>query len=96
MRWFFPQVSAPFRGGFRSANKQFLSQLPIRLLNLSKPLERAEHDALVALVERVLAGKRADPQAHTAPLEAEINARVYRLYALTSDEIKLVEERTAE
>ncbi|MCX6969105.1 MAG: Eco57I restriction-modification methylase domain-containing protein [Verrucomicrobia bacterium] len=27
--WFFPQVSAPFRGGFFSANRQFLSLLPI-------------------------------------------------------------------
>lgn len=29
LAWFFPQVSAPFRGGFRSANRQFLSLLPI-------------------------------------------------------------------
>ena len=28
----------------------------------------------------------------TAPLEREINARVHRLYALTPEEIKLVEE----
>ncbi|MBX3734774.1 MAG: Eco57I restriction-modification methylase domain-containing protein, partial [Verrucomicrobiae bacterium] len=25
LRWFFPHVSAPFRGGFRSANRQFLA-----------------------------------------------------------------------
>jgi hypothetical protein len=29
LRWFFPQISAPFRGGFRSANRQFLELLPI-------------------------------------------------------------------
>jgi len=29
LRWYFPHVSAPFRGGWRSANRQFLSQLPI-------------------------------------------------------------------
>jgi len=29
LRWFFPTVSAPFRGGYFSANKQFLSKLPI-------------------------------------------------------------------
>jgi adenine-specific DNA-methyltransferase len=29
LRWFFPHVSAPFRGGFRSANRQFLEQVPI-------------------------------------------------------------------
>jgi hypothetical protein len=31
LRWYFPHVSAPFRGGFRSANRQFLSLLPIIL-----------------------------------------------------------------
>lgn len=34
------------------------------------------------------------PSAHTAALQQEIDARVYRLYALTLDEIKLVEEAT--
>ncbi len=29
LRWFFPHVSAPFRGGFRSANRQFIELLPI-------------------------------------------------------------------
>ena len=50
-------------------------------------LERAEHDALVALVDRVLAAQRAHPSADTAPLEREIDARVHRLYALTPEEI---------
>jgi len=54
--------------------------------------ERAEHDALVGLVERILAAKRAAPSADTSALEREIDARVYRLYGLTADEIKLVEE----
>jgi hypothetical protein len=55
-------------------------------------VERAEHDAVAELVERVLAAKRADPQANVAALEQEIDAHVYRLYGLTKDEIKLVEE----
>ena len=54
--------------------------------------ERAEHDALVGLVERILSAKRAAPLADTSALEREIDQRVYRLYALTPDEIKLVEE----
>mgnify|MGYP000931804721 CR=1 FL=1 len=29
LRWYFPHVSAPFRGGYRSANRQFINQLPI-------------------------------------------------------------------
>ena len=58
---------------------------------MTRASERAEHDALVGLVERILAAKRAAPLADTSALEREINQRVYRLYALTPDEIKLVE-----
>jgi hypothetical protein len=54
--------------------------------------ERAEHDALVRLVEGILSAKRAAPDADTTALEREIDERVYRLYGLTADEIKLVEE----
>lgn len=53
---------------------------------------RAEHAALVGLVERILAAKRDKPAADTTALEREIDARVYRLYGLTPDEIKLVED----
>ncbi len=35
LRWYFPFVSAPFRGGWLSANRQFLSQLPIHSINFS-------------------------------------------------------------
>ena len=35
--------------------------------------------------------KRADPAADTEALEREIDERVYRLYGLTEDEIKIVE-----
>ncbi|MGD1019120.1 MAG: N-6 DNA methylase [Verrucomicrobiia bacterium] len=31
IRWYFPSVSAPFHSGFFSANRQFLSQIPIKL-----------------------------------------------------------------
>ncbi|MFH1881195.1 MAG: DNA methyltransferase, partial [Planctomycetota bacterium] len=33
LQWYFPFVSAPFRGGWFSANRQFLSQLPIRTID---------------------------------------------------------------
>ena len=46
-----------------------------------------------ALAEWVLAAKRADPAADTSALEREIDQRVYALYGLTPEEIKLVEER---
>lgn len=38
--------------------------------------------------------KRANPAADTTALDREIDERVYRLYGLTPDEIKVVEEGT--
>jgi hypothetical protein len=56
------------------------------------PSEQAEHAAMVALVDRILKAKRTDAAADTAALEREIGERVYRLYGLTAEEIKIVEE----
>ncbi len=92
LRWFFPQVSAPFRGGFRSANKQFLSLVPFRPIDFEQPSEREAHAALVELAERILSAKRANSSADTTALEREINERVYRLYGLTEEEKKIVED----
>jgi hypothetical protein len=43
-------------------------------------------------VDKILAAKRADPAADTSAWEREIDERVYRLYGLTAEEIKIVEE----
>lgn len=102
--WYFPFVSAPFRGGFRSANRQFLSQLPLCHLNL--PLntdEKAKHDLIVRAVEQIMdakaklaAAKNDSERQHLTDkcekFEIDINNAVYSLYGLTSDEIKLVED----
>ena len=48
--------------------------------------------ALMGWAERILAAKRADPSADTGGLEREIDEQVYRLYGLTVEEIKIVEE----
>jgi hypothetical protein len=90
--WFLKKVSTTFHGGYFAANKQFLAQLPIRLIDFTDPGDRAEHDALVALVDRILKAKRSDGAADTAALEREIDERVYRLYGLTAEEIRIVEE----
>jgi type I restriction-modification system DNA methylase subunit len=102
LAWFFPNVSAPFRGGWMSANRQFLSQLPFRAIDVSKPADKARHDKLVGLVDKMLvlmpklrqAGSESERQtlqnAVTAA-EQQIDALVYELYGLTEDEIRLVE-----
>ena len=88
------QVSTPFRGGYLALNRQYIEVLPIRPINFADPAERAEHDALVALAERILAAKRTDSAADTSALEREIDDRVFHLYALTPEEIGLVQGGT--
>ncbi|MBC7851901.1 MAG: N-6 DNA methylase [Pirellulaceae bacterium] len=100
LAWFFPFVSAPFRGGWRSANRQFLSKLPIR-----KPNDKLRKK-IVALVEQISSLHQQLPSAKSdlakAALERQITATdrqidelVYELYELTPEEVKIVEEATA-
>lgn len=53
------------------------------------PPERQQ--PLVALVDRILAAKSADPAADVSALEAEIDRLVYDLYGLTTPETAMVE-----
>ena len=100
--WFFPQISVPFRGGWYSANRQFLSKLPIRLIDFSDKSEIVEHDKIVSFVERMLdlhkrlaATKNPNDQTRLQSqidaTDREIDRLVYDLYGLTDDEIAIVE-----
>ena len=59
------------------------------LLDLSKA--PVKHAALVPHLDKILAAKRADAAADVSAWEREIDERVYRLYGLTPEEIKIVE-----
>ncbi len=52
----------------------------------------AQQAPVIALVDRILAARRADPAADVSALEREIDQLVYRLYGLTAEEIAIVEE----
>jgi hypothetical protein len=103
INWYFKLISARFRGGWMSANRQFISQLPIRTIDFNNPDDKARHDRMVAMVDNMLAWKRQLAAAQTpqekAVLERQIAATdrmidqlVYELYGLTDEEIKLVED----
>jgi len=100
--WFLKRVSTTFHGGYFAANKQFLVQLPIRTIDFDDPADVARHDRMVALVERMLDLHRrlaAAKLAHEKHLlqqqidvtDKAIDALVYELYALTPEEIAIVE-----
>jgi len=81
----------------------FVKDLPIPRLNLANHNQKAQHDKLVSLVDRMLdlvpklrKGKsQAERQALQQQVEAtdrQIDQLVYQLYGLTPDEIALVEQ----
>jgi len=107
LAWFFPHVSAPFRGNWMSANRQFLSQLPIRKIDFSDPADRSRHDRLLDLVDQMLAlhrqatgMKTAHPAAslsrQIAATGVQIDDLVYGLYGLSEDEVRIVDGAATE
>ena len=82
-----------------------LGTLPIRTINLSDPADKARHDRMLALVERMLELNRQEHSGKLAPseldrLEREIAATggqidelVYELYGITEEERKIIEGR---
>jgi hypothetical protein len=100
------RISVPFRGGFYSANRQFLEPLPIHHIDFDNPTEKKLHDDLVAQVDKMLGlNKRLAPIRNTPCNERdellreinrtdkEIDNRVYDLYGLTEEERRIVSER---
>lgn len=47
---------------------------------------------IIALVDKILAAKKANPQADTSDKEKQIDQLVYALYGLTEEEIRIVEQ----
>ncbi len=69
--------------------KAFIERLPIpKITEKNQKLARKITDGAKA----ILALKEKDPKANTQKLEKEIDALVYRLYNLTDEEIKIIEE----
>ncbi len=92
-----------FRGGYYAYNRQYIEQLPIRTINFSDPADRARHDRMVELVERMLAlheklaaarisQEKTVIQRQIDATDRQIDRLVYELYGLTEEEIQVVEE----
>lgn len=99
-------TSNKFRGGWITCTKQFFSQLPIRVLDQPQAGQKAEYDAIVQLVDRIVAlkGRSAGSTTEQARVvvnrqvdaaEREIDDRVYRLYGVTEDERRWIEGEQA-
>jgi hypothetical protein len=103
--WRLRGISNVFRGGWITCTKQYLGELPIRIIDPKNKADQAAHDRIVKLVEQMLKLHRDRSFAKTpheqTVLERQITAtdkqidqEVYALYGLTSEEIALVEGQT--
>jgi hypothetical protein len=88
-------------GGYMRIGPPQLRTIPVRTINLKDRADKARHERMIALVERMLASKQRLASAETeterrlherscARLDAQIDALVYDLYGLTVDERALV------
>ncbi len=80
-----------------------LRKLPIKTIDFANPAEKAQHDKMVGLVERMLTLHKDKAAARLATeknmlqvqidgTDRQIDALVYELYRLTDEEIAVVEE----
>lgn len=102
--YFLQSISATRAGGYFEYKPMYLKKLPIPKLDLTQPDEKAQHDAIVAKVERMLKKQAEHQQLQTelderrhevaeeiTRLDKEIDTLVYTLYDLTEDEIAIIE-----
>ena len=99
------EIASTKQGGYFEQKPMYISQLPIRQIDFANPAEKSAHDEIVRLVEWMLALQKerqsATPEEEfdrvrnlereIARVDQEIDQRVYELYVLSSDEIKIVE-----
>ena len=91
------------KGAFTKVRTNQLARLPIPPINFSDPTEKAQHDKLVALVESMLelqkkyhdARMERDKELYERQIkfvDTQIDKLVYDLYALTEEEVRVVED----
>ncbi len=99
--FFFSKISSEIRGGFLRWKRQYVEQIPIKLIKENKAekvlsVEIEKHvDSLLKLNEDLkkekLQTKIEDIKQRIEHGEGKINQLVYKLYDLTPEEIKIVE-----
>jgi hypothetical protein len=86
--WVLRQICTDLQNGYLQAHNKNLSEIPIPA---ATPAQQTE---IETLVENILALKKENPAADVSALEAEIDRLVYKLYGLTDEEVKIVENKS--
>jgi hypothetical protein len=90
VEWLYSQLSNKVRGGYLRAFSDSMQQIPVPTVT------PAQEKSLEKLVTRILAAKKADPEADVSEMEREIDKIVYGLYGLTEGEIRVVDPASHE
>jgi len=97
---------AHVRGGFLQFKKIYTSQIPIYKINVFDKKEKAKHDELVKLADKIIALnkeiQKIDPimdekeyeekKKEIEETDKEIDEKVYELYGLTEEERRIIEK----
>jgi hypothetical protein len=106
MNYCVQQMTNRFRGGYFAVNKQALERLPFRQIDFDNAADKALHNKVVSLVDRMqelnkrlAAAKNPNDkiqlEREIEATDRQINQLVYELYGLTEEEITVVEGTTA-
>jgi len=82
--------STKMSGGALSVTANRINQIPIPNVSAQK------HQPVIDRVKKIISAKRKNPATNTTELELEIDALVYQLYGLKSEEIEIVTKCGAE
>ena len=85
--WFAHKFGKLQRGLFPQFKINELASFPI------PSATAAQQKPIIDFVDQILAAKKNNPQADTSELECEIDKKVYQLYGLTEEEIRIVEQK---
>jgi type I restriction-modification system DNA methylase subunit len=102
MFFLFRSLLPKLRGDFYEPSYVFFKNFPIRTINFKNPSEKAVHDKLVSLIDRMLELHKKKnplpPSAEREKIEREITVTdekiddiVYGLYGVTEEERKIIE-----
>jgi len=106
IEFYFSLLSAKFRGGYLRFIPIYLNQLPIRTIDFNNPKEKAMHDKMVLLVDKMLelnknkaalppSSKRDRIEREIQITDEKIDELVYELYGITEEERKIIENTSS-
>ncbi|MCB4792795.1 MAG: N-6 DNA methylase [Elusimicrobia bacterium] len=102
LEWFYKRTTVPKANDYFIYKTMFLKNIPIRKIDFEEKIEKGLHDNIVSLVDIMLdlntkiqtaqGSKKEQIQQQISQTDREIDEIVYKLYGLTKEEIKIIED----